>query len=178
MRINLYGGPGSGKSTTAAWLFSELKKRHFSIELIPEYVKSWAYQNRKINQFDQIYFLGKQLQYEYRFLSSGVKNVITDCPVLLSAVYAKLYYPKLQLEEEIINIVKKYETEFPSLNIFLMRGDKKYHQQGRYQTLEEAKEIDYRISLMIGDIYSNDKNLFYIPYSGQEKILNTVLDHI
>ena len=55
MRISLFGGPGSGKSTTAARLFSELKERHYSVEHVSEYVKSWTYMNRKPKGFDQVY---------------------------------------------------------------------------------------------------------------------------
>ena len=86
MRINLLAGPGSGKSTTAAWLFSELKIRHISVELITEYVKSWATQKRQVTTFDQVYLFGKQMQYEYRFLNNGIKNVVTDSPLILSCV--------------------------------------------------------------------------------------------
>ncbi len=39
MRINLFAGPGAGKSTTATWLFSQLKIAGISIELTSEYVK-------------------------------------------------------------------------------------------------------------------------------------------
>ena len=39
MRINLLAGPGAGKSTMAAWLFSELKRRNISVEHVGEYVK-------------------------------------------------------------------------------------------------------------------------------------------
>jgi len=40
MRINFLAGPGAGKSTTTAWIFSELKLRQVSVELVTEYVKS------------------------------------------------------------------------------------------------------------------------------------------
>ena len=35
-----------------------------------------------------------------------------------------------------------FENMYPSLNIFLNRGDKEYHTEGRYQTPEEAYGID------------------------------------
>lgn len=142
MRINLLGGPGSGKSTTAAWLFSELKRKQISIELVTEYVKAWACQKRPVNEFDQVYLLGKQMQYEYRFISSGVKNIVTDSPVMLSPVYANAYYPDLGISVPMLQIVAEYEKRHPSINIFLRRKNKPYVQEGRYQTLEQAKKID------------------------------------
>ena len=45
MRINFLGGPSSGKSTTAAWLFAQLKDRQASIELVTEYVKAGPVKN-------------------------------------------------------------------------------------------------------------------------------------
>jgi deoxyadenosine/deoxycytidine kinase len=131
MRINLLAGPGSGKSTTAAWLFSELKIRHVSVELITEYVKSWATQKRQVTTFDQVYLFGKQMQYEYRFLNNGIKNVVTDSPLILSAVYADYYYPEMKLGQHLLQIMHKYESQYPSLNIYLERRDKLYNQEGR-----------------------------------------------
>ena len=37
--INLIGGPGCGKSTIAAELFSRLKKMGVTCELVTEYIK-------------------------------------------------------------------------------------------------------------------------------------------
>lgn len=145
MRINLLGGPSSGKSTTAAWLFSVMKERRISVELVTEYVKSWACQKRQVTSFDQVYLLGKQMQYEFRFLSAGVKNVITDSPVFLSAIYADVYCKELNISKPMIELIEAYEKEYPSVNIFLNRQNKPYISEGRYQNYEEAKEIDVLI---------------------------------
>lgn len=142
MRINLYAGPGAGKSTTASWLFAELKKRGYSIELVSEYVKSWAIQKRNIIGFDQIYLMGKQLNYEYRFLSNGIKNVVTDSPVLLSACYTRTYFGDLDIAHHMEQIILEYEKRNPAINIYLSREDKEYKTEGRYQTLEGAKQLD------------------------------------
>lgn len=62
--INLYGGPGAGKSTSAAFLYYLLKANGFNVELVREYVKDWAWEKRVITNYDQIYFLGKQVRRE------------------------------------------------------------------------------------------------------------------
>ena len=41
--INLWGGPGCGKSTTAAGLFSIMKMRGHKVELVTEYAKELTY---------------------------------------------------------------------------------------------------------------------------------------
>lgn len=143
MRINLYAGPGAGKSTTAAMLFAKLKIAGYSIELVSEYVKAWAIAKRAPVGFDQVYLMGKQLQYEYRFLSNGIKNVIADSPVLLSACYTRANYPDLiNVADHMDGIVMEYERQHPAINIFLDRGDKEYKTEGRFQSKEGAQRID------------------------------------
>lgn len=143
MRINLYAGPGAGKSTTAAMLFAKMKIAGYSVELVSEYVKAWAIAKRAPVGFDQVYLMGKQLQYEYRFLSNGIQNVITDSPVLLSACYTRAYYPALtSVADHMDAIILEYEKQHPAINIFLDRGDKEYKTEGRYQTQEAAQKLD------------------------------------
>jgi hypothetical protein len=62
--INLYGGPGTGKSTSAAFLYYLLKNDNVNAELVREYVKDWAWEKRSINTYDQLYLLGKQIRKE------------------------------------------------------------------------------------------------------------------
>lgn len=176
MRFNLFGGPGSGKSTTAAWLFSELKLQLVSVELVTEYVKAWACQKRAIRGFDQVYLFGKQMQYEYRFLSSGIKNIVTDSPTFLSPVYAKLYMPESPMWKSLIDINYEYDNEQRFTNIFLIRGDKPYVQEGRYQDQEGAKAIDLLIRQMLEEYYPN--NTIYLPYQDRSAILAEVMKRV
>lgn len=175
MRINLLAGPGAGKSTTAAWLFSELKTRNISVELITEYVKTWAVQKRGVTTFDQVYLFGKQMQYEYRFLNNGVKNIVTDSPLALSCIYGDFYYPELKLGSDLLPILNKYESMFPSINIYLDRKDKKYIQEGRYQTYDQAIEVD---NLVKNFIKTHLTNVHFIEYSDRQSILELVLNNI
>ena len=175
-RISLFAGPGSGKSTTAAWLFAELKTRNISIELISEYVKAWAHQRRKINEYDQIYLLGKQMHYEYRALVSGVKHIVTDSPTDLSAIYAKYYNPKMLIDIHLEALNREYSRDFLSLNIFLKRNDKPYITEGRYQTHQQAKEIDGIVLDYLNRVYPD--NFYCIDYQDRKSILDLVLKSI
>lgn len=175
MRINLLAGPGAGKSTTAAWLFSELKTRNISVELITEYVKTWAVQKRGVTTFDQVYLFAKQMQYEYIFLNNGIKNIVTDSPLALSCVYGDFYYPELKLGSDLLPLLHKYETMFPSINIYLDRKDKKYIKEGRYQSYEQAIEVD---NLVKSFIKTNLTNVHYIEYSDRQSILELVISNI
>jgi hypothetical protein len=178
MRINFYAGPGAGKSTTAAWLFSELKRKQISIELVTEYVKAWATTGRKVNGFDQVYLFGKQMNYEYRFLNSGIKNIVTDSPLLLSSYYAKIYNPDINIAESLANIAREYEKNHPSFNIFLERKDKPYVQAGRYQNLEEAKQIDVMMKHNLIREFQDTNQLVFLDYTDLPAILDAVMQHI
>ncbi len=175
MRINLFGGPGIGKSTTAAWLFSQLKERHISVEHVGEYVKSWAYQKRKIHKFDQVYIFGKQQQYEYRYISNGVKNIVTDSPCFLSVIYSG-YYKSEGISRAISALCAEYDADHPSFNLILDRGNKQYHQEGRWQTEKEAKEIDTLIHRQV--LASYPYSSMKIPYTSRDLILEEVLKRI
>jgi hypothetical protein len=166
MRINFFGGPGAGKSTTASEVFARLKRELVSVELVNEYVKAWAYAKQPIDFYDQFYIQAKQMHYEYRFLKNGVKNVITDSPVALSYVYAP---PSLAPALKLIS--DTYDKDFASYNIFLRRQDKPYIAAGRYQDKERAVEIDQKIM-------SEIQGLTYVPYNDLDTIMRLVTENI
>jgi adenylate kinase family enzyme len=116
--INLFGGPGSGKSTTAAGLFHRMKLAGYKVELVTEFAKQLTYQNTVVGQVDYI---------------------ITDSPTLLSVVYAKDSYPH-SFKQFVIDIFNLYDN----LNVAIKRV-KEYQPYGRSQTLVEAQEIDDKI---------------------------------
>lgn len=175
MRINLLAGPGAGKSTMAAWLFSELKRRNISVEHVGEYVKGWAYQKRTINKYDQLYLFGKQHQIEYKYLIHGVNHIVTDSPIILSAFYSQIN-GSVELATNLVNICKLYEKDFPSFNIFLQRGNKEYIQDGRWQTKEDALKIDETLYKFITQHL--DANFISLPFDNERAILDAVLTKI
>lgn len=141
--INIYGGPGAGKSTTAAAVFVEMKQRRQSVELVTEVAKDFVWENRSTTLAIQPYVTIKQFRNLYR-LKGKVDYVISDSPVLLGCVYADLYAPDLPKSyHQFIQDLHTQELN-PSINIMLMRTFK-YDTTGRYQTEEQAKDIDLRI---------------------------------
>jgi hypothetical protein len=57
--VNLYGGPGTGKSRTAALLFATMKQRGVNCELATEYAKDVVWEGRESLLSDQIYLFAK-----------------------------------------------------------------------------------------------------------------------
>ena len=143
MRINLWAGPGAGKSSLASVIFSSLKKEGVVVELITEYIKKWAYEKKNTSSFDQLYVFAKQLHSEDLILRSGVDHIISDSPILMQTYYAKKYnFPCLN---SLIDIAFEFEKKFNSLNIFLDREGVEYQELGRYENFDEAKEADKQI---------------------------------
>lgn len=140
--VNLFGGPGSGKSTTAAAVFAELKMRGRNVELVTEYVKKWAWRGIKPGVFDQVYFFGKQAHAE-SILYGKVEAIITDSPLLLAAYYEDHFQPDWQVvRPAVFQFLKKTgEAGVIRKNYWLTRK-KAYNPAGRYQTEGEAREID------------------------------------
>ena len=132
--VNLFAGPGSGKSTTCAGVFAKLKLAGVNCEMALEYAKDkvWEESNKVLD--DQFYVFGKQLHRIFR-LKDIVDVVITDSPILLSIIYDKTrnkYFSDLVLNQF---------NNFDNRNYFIERTTV-YNPKGRLQTEDEAKEID------------------------------------
>lgn len=162
--INIFGGPGVGKSTTAAALFVEMKRQNMSVELVTEVAKDFVWEDRSTTLSIQPYITIKQFRNLVR-LKGKVDYVITDAPILLGCVYADRYAPNLPSSyKQFIVDLHKQELD-PSVNIVLQRTFQ-YDSTGRYQTEDEAKELDIDIMRVLNDnsvrwrsVYQNDINL-------------------
>ena len=143
--INLYGGCGVGKSTIAALFFARMKIAGANIELVREYVKSWAWAGRNVNPHDQLYLLGKQSAYE-SLLYGKVDYIVTDSPVLLAGAYAERSCggDGEYVTEAAKAFYKRSEKEggVEYVNFFVSREGKKYNPLGRYETEDQARNFD------------------------------------
>lgn len=178
-RISFLGGPGAGKSTAAAYVFSQMKLAGYHIELINEYAKRWANERRVVKKYDQLLFLGKQSQYEYQALKGGFDYLITDSPLLLNYVYSKLAFKESQpVTEAVKAIIREFERDFPALYIFLRRDNKVYDHLGRFQSYEEACAIDDLTRQRFHEVFGNEKELIEVNYQDYDTIIKTIYSHI
>lgn len=152
--INLYGGPGAGKSTSAAYVYYLLKSAGKSAELVREYVKDWAYEGRKINTYDQIYFLGKQVRHESMLLGK-VDWLVTDCPIFMNLYYASKYSTPVLSDAVAAATLAFYQQTHEDghrhINVLLKRSHS-YVSEGRFQDEAGAKEIDIGLETMFTDL--------------------------
>lgn len=173
--INLYGGPGAGKSTSAAYYYYVLKTQGVNVELVREYVKDWAWEKRNITTYDQIYFLGKQVRRE-SMLYGKVDYVVTDSPVMMNLYYAQRYCSSALAEGVRAATLSFYrqaaEDGHKHVHVFLDRN-KPYASEGRYQTEAEAKEIDGGVKRLLDDL-----RVSYLVSNPDEADLKKLLDKI
>lgn len=139
--VNLFAGPGSGKSTTCAGLFSKLKLAGINCEMVLEYAKELVWENSLETLDDQIYIFSQQL-HKLNRLKDKVDVIITDSPLLLSIIYNKsnsLYFNRL---------VKEQFNKFNNINYYIKRNNV-FNPAGRIQNLEQALEKDIEIYNML-----------------------------
>lgn len=147
--INLYAGPGSGKSTAAAHLFSHLKRHNFKTELVGEFAKELIYLGNETQLVNQVYIMGCQYRKLKDLQRHGIDIAISDSPLLLQLAYCrnKPYF------EEMKALVYKLDSEFQNINVFIKRV-KPYQTYGRVNTEYEARDLDNVIwNSMNGDFH-------------------------
>lgn len=143
--VNLFAGPGTGKSTTAALLFGKLKVAGYNTEYVSEYAKDLVWEERTNALAFQPYVSVKQIWRQHR-LRDKVDIIITDSPILLGMVYKGDGYTNnfgLFLRESF--------EGFNNVNFFLERNPEAHpwNQAGRGQTEAEAMQIDAKIRSML-----------------------------
>lgn len=136
--VNLFGGPGAGKTTCAWEIASELKKRNLVVEYVPEYAKElvWDGQIELLNgTFENQSAVFKEQKRRIDRLIGKVDAIITDSPLLLLAAYIK--EDKERFEIMAVAEHKKYNN----FCLFINRG-KVFEQEGRIHNLEQSEELD------------------------------------
>lgn len=162
--VNFFAGPGAGKSTTAAGVFAELKRRHISTELVTEYAKELTWDRRYSERAWQPKVLGEQSWRIARLQGKGIDVVVTDSPILLSAVYNPGFdtIPALAIE---------LHNRWPSLNFFVRRPDR-YDPRGRTEPLGVARSIDAKVEELFAKL---GEPLIYIRRGDVQEVLRHVL---
>lgn len=155
--VNLFAGPGAGKSTAAAYIFSQLKMKGVNCELITEFAKDKTWEKNYSALRCQEYVFGKQ-SYKMDRCRDQVDVIITDSPLPLGIFYNQNPVLGRHYESLVMDVFNTYDN----LNFFINRK-KPYNPVGRNQTEEEAKEIDDRIK-----IFCQEHDISYLIKDGTE----------
>lgn len=170
--VNLYGGPGTGKSTTAAGVFSLLKLHGINCEYVPEFAKDLTWEKREHTLTNQRYVWGKQHHRLFR-LDGQVDVIITDSPLFLSVVYSKVYNFD---NPSFIDAVIESHFEFSNLN-FMLERVKEYNPNGRHQSEDEAKGLD-NIIMNALDEYGIHYSTIVADFNGINTITSIILNSV
>jgi hypothetical protein len=147
--VNLFGGPGIGKSSIASGVTYKLKKKHITCDNPYEFPKSLAWDNNNEAIKDQLFVLANQHRGIVKSFGK-VDFIVLDSPILLSLVYRSVYkgneYPATLYDTEHFDkLVLDIHNQYDSINIVLDRGEGHHNDKERYQSLEESQELDKKI---------------------------------
>jgi deoxyadenosine/deoxycytidine kinase len=172
--INLFSGPGAGKSSIAAGLTYKLKSKHISCDNPYEFPKTLAWDENHLAIQDQLYVLANQHRGIVKSYGK-VDYIISDSPILLSLIYRNYYkgvhYPSTLYNESFDKMVLDIHSYYDNLNIVLKRSVGVYNEKERYQNLEKSIELDTIIQSKL-DIY----NIPYVEVDVDTNTVNTILD--
>lgn len=156
--INLFAGPGAGKSTTAAGLFNVMKLAGHKVELVTEFAKELVWDDQHKILKDQLFLLSEQHRRINRLRDHDIEYVVTDSPILLNLAYKVEGYFE-NFEPLVVEIFQSFQNK----NIVLQRV-KPYLQYGRSQSEDEARGLDIIISNLLDKYQPNN----YTPIIGDE----------
>lgn len=166
--VNLFGGPGSGKSTGSAYVFAMLKMHGINCELVTEFAKDKTWEHNMGALSNQAYVFGNQC-YRMSRCADQVDVIITDSPLVLSVVYNKNSNPENGFNKMAIEVFNSYNN----INFFLDRV-KPYNPIGRNQTEEESDNIGHDIEdLLVKNGIEYTTVAGYVD--GYEKIAKNIL---
>jgi len=168
--INLFGGPGAGKSTIASGLFYEFKIKDIPCDNPYEFPKQVAWEDNLSQITDQLYILANQHRGLVRSYGK-VDFIILDSPLLLSLLYKNGYtgdYPAKFYGDSFDHMVLDLFNSYDNINIFLERPEKEFQVEGRFQDQDESLMLDNKLKDIL--------YMYNIPYHSVTVGENTVSD--
>lgn len=170
--VNLYGAPGTGKSTGAAYIYSKLKLEGINCELVTEYAKDMVWDQNKKAIYNQAYIFGNQY-YRISRLENEVDVVITDSPLLLSIIYNK----DKRLGNEFIQLVKSVSNSYENRIDILFKKVKQYKTVGRLHNEEQSDKLYNEIKDLL-DTVNPDYEVVEATQEGYEKVIEMIKEKL
>ena len=167
--LNIWGGPGTGKSTTAAGLFHEMKCMGLEVELVQEYAKDMVWEHRHNILEDQIYIFAKQQRRISRLKGHNLDWVVTDSPIPLGLCYTRPQDLTPAFRDLVMQVFDSYDNH----NFYLTRNVE-YNPNGRNQAdITEAEQIDHKLMHML-TTYA----VHHVQVQGGQGAIEQILAHV
>lgn len=167
IRIGIAGGPGSGKSSLARQLTTELyNKRRFNAQYVTEFARDYINRALMHGKFtpsiaDQFVIFNSQIERE-DIVPGNADFLIADSPIFLSLIFAynNCDMSNFQQRSAYISLyetfIGKYLKRYD--HVFVLQRQKDFLKDGtRHETAEEADEIGRQIMAFL--------NLHKIPFN-------------
>jgi len=149
--VNLFGGPGSGKSTQALGVTYKLKLNGVNCEYANEIAKDLMWREDYGSLKDQIKIFGKQNGKIFD-LKNKVDVIITDSPAVMGLLYCDNNEVSVK-ELKSLAIAEFNRDDIINVNIMLTRDEsREYDPNGRSQTEDEAKQKDRDVRSLLSDL--------------------------
>ena len=165
--VNLFGVPGAGKSTGAAYIFAKLKMKGINAELITEFAKDKVWEENKEVFKNQAYLFGKQ-SFRLSRCKDKVDVIITDSPLLLNIFYNKDEI----LGDDFNKVVRNVFLSYNNMN-YLIDRVKPYNPKGRYQSEQESNDLKEPMIALL-----NKYDVSYMNKKGCIEDYDTIVDEI
>ena len=170
--VNLYGAPGTGKSTGAAYIYSKLKLDEVNCELATEFAKDMVWDENKKAIYNQAYVFGNQY-YRISRLENEVDVVITDSPILLSIIYNK----DKRLGKEFTDLVKSVSLSYENRLDILFKRVKQYKTIGRLHNEEQSDKLYDEIKDLL-DTVNPEYEIVEATQDGYEEVIRMIKDKL
>lgn len=139
--INIIGGPGCGKSLFTAAIVLYLSLHHKTVELIPDFAKSLVWQ-KDYEALRNQYSIGRR-QYDMMALLDGqVQFLINECSLPQMMYYNEHYADNICDVDKTREHLLGWYKQFNNVNILVERAEQPYVHTGRFQSEEQAREVD------------------------------------
>lgn len=175
--INLFAGPGAGKSVTSLFLAAHMQTRNKKVEYVHEYAKTQVWDKRMTDTggifTEQDYIGAHQHNMIRRLVEHDIDYVVTDTSLLLGLAYMPDWYPK-SYKPFLLDVFNSYTN----INVFIDRGNIPYVAAGRNQTYEEALQKDQEVKQLLSDnnipYFTVTQDIYKEVDEAAIEILNTI----
>ena len=165
--VNLFGVPGAGKSTGAAYIFAKLKMLGINAELITEFAKDKVWENNSEVFKNQADLCGKQ-SYRISRCKDKVDVIVTDSPLPLSIFYNTGEFLTENFNKSVMDVFNSYNN----LNFLLLRT-KPYNPIGRHQSEEESDALKQPMVQLL-----KERGISYVEVDGDIVGYDKIIEEI
>lgn len=165
--INLFGGPGCGKSTVCAGLFFELKLLGYNTEMAREYAKDLVY-TAKLENTPQKHITQTQIDRQFTLMDYGVDVIITDAPIKVAFYYGEKETGSWGVDWWNFYLDYIERSGYRMIDVKLNRVNE-FKTHGRIQNESEAIQIDKEMDRLF---------YFHFEVNGDRAAVNSIVNRL